>query len=60
MSNHEARLAKLEKKLTPGMSNDELAARVNHVLENPNLVSPQTYSRIIELVEIAKARKAAA
>ncbi len=54
------RLAKLEKQLAPGMSNDELAKRVNHVLENPNLVTPQAYSRIVELVEIAKARKAAA
>jgi len=58
--NHKSRIEKLEKQLAPSMSNDELAKRVNHVLDNPNLVTPQAYSRIVELVEIAKARKAAA
>lgn len=54
------RLAKLEKAAQPPMSNDELAARVNYVLENPERFPRQVYSRITELIEIAKARKAAA
>ncbi len=60
MSNHKARLSKLEKQnAARSMSDGELVERVNHILEHPETAPRQVYSRITELIEIAKARRAA-
>ena len=51
-----SRIAKLEKQ-RPTMTNDELTERVKRVLEQPALVPPLAYHRIVELLNLARARK---
>ena len=55
--NLQQRVKRLEK-IHPEFTDFELTARVNRVLEQPHLVPPSAYARIVELLEIAKARKA--
>jgi hypothetical protein len=52
------RLTQLEKQRPPMMSNDELAERINRVLANPHLVAQAAYNRIVQLLNLARERKA--
>jgi hypothetical protein len=55
MTNLEQRITRLEKDRR--VSLQELAERVWRVLATPSLVLPAAYARIVELVNIARARK---
>ena len=49
------RIEKIEKE-QPETTNVEWAARIQRVLENPYIVPQATYNRMIELLNIARAR----
>jgi hypothetical protein len=64
MSNQKNRVKQLEKDNKPAQmtwkeftQSEDTFERLNHVLLNPSLVAPETYERIVEIVDIAKARK---